>query len=61
LTFIAKSDVVATLRSRDLHDRADWVDRTLPASIETYSNESLLLKLGIDVATMSTHADPADR
>jgi hypothetical protein len=45
--------VVATLRSRELHGRADWVDRELPAFIDTSKNAALLRTLGIDVATMS--------
>jgi hypothetical protein len=51
--FVEKAEVVATLRSRDLHSRADWVDRELPAFIDTSANASLLRTLGIDVATMS--------
>jgi hypothetical protein len=50
---IAKAVVVATLRSRDLHDRADWVDREMPALIDTSKNASLLRTLGIDPETMS--------
>lgn len=30
--------VVAALRSRDLHGRADWVERELPPLIDTASN-----------------------
>jgi hypothetical protein len=44
---------VATLRSRELHERADWVDRELPAVIDTSKNAALLRTLGIDLATMS--------
>lgn len=60
-TFITKSDVVASLRSRDLNDRADWVDRTMPAFIDTSLNASILDKLGIDIATMSTYDRPEAR
>jgi len=45
---------VATLRSRELHGRADWVDRELPAFIDTSKNAALLRTLGIDVADMSS-------
>jgi len=48
-THIDKAEVVATLRSRDLHGRADWVDRELPALIDTGKNAALLRTLGIDV------------
>lgn len=52
-TFVDKAEVVATLRSRDLHDRADWVDRELPAVIDTSKNAALLRTLGVDVAAMT--------
>jgi hypothetical protein len=45
---IEKDDVLATLRSRGLHARADWVDRTLPKHVDTSKNDSLLQMLGID-------------
>jgi hypothetical protein len=57
-TFIEKTAVVATLRSRDLHGRADWVDREFPAFIDTASNAALLRTLGIDVAAMETESLP---
>jgi hypothetical protein len=50
---INKADIVAALRSRDLHDRADWVDRDLPEVVDTDKNGALLRMLGIDLATMS--------
>lgn len=58
--FVEKSKVVATLRSRELHGRADWVDREFPAFIDTAKNASLLRTLGIDVAAMTpgTSSDP---
>jgi hypothetical protein len=52
-TFVEKAEVVATLRSRELHGRADWVDRELPPFIDTSKNAALLRTLGIDVAAMS--------
>jgi len=51
---IDKADIVATLRSRGLHDRADWVDRELPDVVDTYKNGALLRMLDIDPATMRT-------
>jgi hypothetical protein len=44
---------VATLRSRDLHGRADWVDREFSALIDTAKNAALLRTLGIDVGAMT--------
>jgi hypothetical protein len=51
---IDKADIVATLRSRGLQDRADWVDRELPDVVDTYKNGALLRMLDIDPATMQT-------
>lgn len=50
---------MAALRLRELHGRADWVGRELPAFIDTAKNAALLQTLGIDVATLSprTQAD----
>ncbi len=58
-TYIDKVEVVATLRSRELHARADWVERELPAFIDTVKNAALLRTLGIDdwVAVPSADAD----
>lgn len=53
-TYVDKTEVVATLRSRALLDRADWVDRELPARIDIALNAALLRMLGIDVAELST-------
>jgi hypothetical protein len=50
---IEKAEIVATLRRRGLHDRADWVDRALPELVDTDQNSGLLQTLGIDPAAMS--------
>ncbi|HEX5993825.1 MAG TPA: hypothetical protein VFY84_01650 [Jiangellales bacterium] len=50
---IDKADVVAALRSRGLHARADWVDREMPRLVDTYKNASLLRTLDIDASAMS--------
>jgi len=50
--FIDKAEVVAILRSRGLHARADWVDGELPPVIDTATNGSLLRLLDIDLATL---------
>jgi hypothetical protein len=55
--YISKSDIVATLRSRGLNERADWVERDLPGLVDTTKNAALLRMLDIDSATM-TPADP---
>jgi hypothetical protein len=45
---IPKSKVLAVLRARGQHDRADWVDRTLPDRIDTARNAGLLSMLSIN-------------
>jgi hypothetical protein len=51
-TCVDKTVVVATLRARDLHGRADWVEKELPALIDTATNSSLLRTLGINVESL---------
>jgi hypothetical protein len=53
-TCVRKTQLVATLRARDLHGRADWVDKELPALIDTERNASLLRTLGIDLDTLTS-------
>jgi hypothetical protein len=43
---------IAALRSRELHARADWVDRELPEHVDTYKNGGLLQMLDVDPATI---------
>ncbi len=50
---ISKSIVVATLRERGKHDRADWVDRELPEQIDSARHSGLLATLGIDATEMA--------
>jgi hypothetical protein len=57
-TYVEKSEVVATLRARELHGRAEWVDREFPALIDIFKNAALLRTLGIDAAAMSTRIGP---
>jgi hypothetical protein len=45
---IKKWRVVEVLRQRGEDARADWVDRMLPAEIDTTANASLLATLRID-------------
>jgi hypothetical protein len=51
-THVDKSRIVEILRSRGLHDRADWVDRELPGVVDTHENSSLLRMLQIDAAAI---------
>jgi hypothetical protein len=55
-TCVEKTVVVATLRSRDLHGRADWVEKELPALIDTARNAALLRMLGINVDALTPDA-----
>lgn len=48
---VDKAEIVAVLRLRGLHDRADWVDRALPALVDTDENGSLLRMLHIEPGT----------
>lgn len=50
---VDRADIIATLRSRGLQERADWVDRELPLIVDTNKNGSLLRMLHIDPAAMS--------
>ena len=54
---VSKSSVLAVLRSRGQHDRADWVDRVLPEHIDTARNASLLDLLALDVADLTDLTD----
>lgn len=51
---VDKAEIIAVLRSRELHDRADWVERQLPVVVDTRKHGSLLRMLEIDLAVMST-------
>jgi len=50
---VNRAEIVAILRSRDMHARADWVDRQLPALVDTDKNGALLRMLAIDPTTLS--------
>lgn len=51
--YISKAAIIATLQSRDLPARADWVDRTLPEFVDVERNAGLLATLHIDPADLS--------
>ncbi len=53
-----KAQIVAVLRSRELHARADWVDRNLPDLVDTDRNAALLRMLDIEPAAVATEPDP---
>ncbi len=58
--YVDKARVLTDLRERQLHARADWVDRSLPGLIDTYENASLLQLLGIELdATAPSDLEPA--
>jgi hypothetical protein len=48
MSHIDKAKILAALRDRGLHDRADWVDRQLPDEIDTNKNASILRMLRLD-------------
>jgi len=50
---VDKAQIVAILRDRGLDARADWADRTLPETVDTYLNAGLLETLSIDVGSLS--------
>ncbi len=56
---VAKSKVLAVLRSRGQNDRADWVDRTMPDDIDTAKNSGLLNLLKLDASDLAEKPDLA--
>jgi hypothetical protein len=55
--YVDKAEIIAALRSRGLHDRADWVDRELPPLVDTHANGSLLQMLDIDLDAIASVKD----
>jgi hypothetical protein len=53
---VDKAQIVEILRSRGLRERADWVDRELPAIVDTHKNGSLLRMLHIDPSAIERTA-----
>lgn len=51
---VDKAQIIEVLRSRGLHERADWVDRALPPVVDTHRNGSLLRMLHIDPTSFET-------
>jgi len=52
--YVDKVEVIADLRLRQLHARADWVDREFTGLIDTHKNAALLGMLGIDLGAMAS-------
>ncbi|MEJ3746881.1 hypothetical protein WEI85_26790 [Actinomycetes bacterium KLBMP 9797] len=50
---VEKNHIIELLRSRGLHERADWVDRVFPEVVDTHKNSSLLRMLQIDPTAMA--------
>jgi lambda repressor-like predicted transcriptional regulator len=50
---VHRADIIATLRSRGLDDRADWAERQLPEAVDTVKNAALLRMLNIDISGMT--------
>ena len=55
---INKTKVVELLKRRGLNDRAEWVERQLPARIDVYDNAGLLATLSIDPNELTDEAQP---
>ena len=56
--YVRKSEIIATLRSRGLTTRADWIDRELPELVDAYKHSGLLATLHINPADLSPVAAP---
>jgi hypothetical protein len=56
--YISKAAIIATLRSRGLAARADWVERELPEFVDTDKNAGLLATLHINPGDLSPTGAP---
>ena len=54
---ISKAIVIAVLRQRGQHARADFVDRELPERIDSAQHGGLLATLHLDLAKLAESAD----
>lgn len=52
---ISKAVVIAVLRERGQHQRADFVDRELPEHIDSLQHGGLLAMLHLDLAELAGH------
>ncbi|MEH1100151.1 DUF5994 family protein [Micromonospora sp. CPCC 205561] len=55
---VARHTIVAALRRRGQHARADWVERELPTEVETTRHTGLLATLRLDVAELGGPTAP---
>jgi hypothetical protein len=55
---IDKDRILDALRRRGQHARADWVDRTLPARVDTVRNAGLLATLELNPADLCDEPSP---
>ena len=55
---ISKAVVIAVLRQRGQHVRADFVDRELPERIDSTRHGGLLATLHIDLAELTGETPP---
>ena len=53
VTTVSKPVLVKVLRRRNLHDRAEWVQRQMPDVIDLERNASLLDLLGLDAEALT--------
>jgi hypothetical protein len=56
IMIIAKEVVIAVLRERGQHARADFVDRELPERIDSIQHGGLLATLHLDLADLAEAA-----
>jgi hypothetical protein len=56
--YVNKAAIIATLRSRGLSARADWVDRELPELVDVDKNAGLLATLRITPTDLSPTGAP---
>ena len=50
---IDKAEIITVLRAKGANAKADWVDRQLPALVDTDVNSALLEMLEVDVAVLT--------
>ncbi|GHJ17765.1 hypothetical protein TPA0908_57600 [Micromonospora sp. AKA38] len=55
---IARHRIVATLRGRGQHARADWVERELPERVDPARHVGLLATLRLDPADLADSPSP---
>ena len=58
---IPKDVIIAELRKRGLHQRADFVDRQLPDEVDPVHHGGLLATLHLDIAELSAVATAPER